>query len=60
MTGTELALKSVDSLPGLREMDGVEGVNIRLMNLAMASNNPFVYALVIANAMWILKGQVAK
>ena len=60
MTGTELTLKSVDSLPGLREMGGVEGVNVRLMNLAMASNNPFVYALVLASAMWILKGEVAK
>lgn len=60
MTGTELTLKSVDSLPGLREMGGVEDVNVRLMNLAMASNNPFVYALVLASAMWILKGEVAK
>ena len=60
MTGTEVELKAADWLPGLREAGGVEGVNIRLMNLAIASNNPFVYALILASAMWMLKGQVAK
>ena len=60
MTGTEMALKPVDSLPGLREMGGVEGVNIRLMNLALNSPNLVVYALVIASATWMLKGQLIK
>ena len=60
MAETEVVWKSVDYLPGLREIGGVQGIQLRLINFAMNSPNLVIYAIIIASAIWILKGQLIK
>ena len=56
MTETQTALTIGDWLPGFQGAGGLEGINLRALNLALSSPNMVVYALVIMSAILTLKG----